>query len=341
MATSGTVTYRTNRNQIINSALRLCGALDQENTAGATTNQLAYGSEALNLMIKSWEAIGLQLWERKYGVVFTQYNQNLYALGSPGPGGDHACLSTPLFSGFVQTTLAADAASGASTITVNSTTGSVNTVGVPGTTISNTYNIGIELDSGYLQWTTVSGAPSGTTVTLAATLTDDASEGAVVYCYQTKLVRPMRILDAFVHQTVAGNDVPVNIISREQYNRFGSKSSPGQGIQLYYDPQANTGYIQTYPSFVDVSQYLVIEFTKPIEDITGSTDDYDLPQEWGEALKFNLAVRLAPEYDVPMEKFKQISALAELSLGLVKGYDVESPAGVTFQPSAMTTMQNG
>lgn len=336
MATSGTVTFRTNRNEILLGALRLVNGYDPENSAGPTTTQITNAAEALNLMTKAWGAKGLQLWERRFGVVFPQKNQSMYSLGTPGPGGDHACLTTPLATGFIQTTLSGSAASGASTIAVNSVSCSVNTVGVPAVTITDTYNIGIELNSGSLQWTTVSGAPAGTTVTLAATLTGAASSGNTVYCYQTKLMRPLRIMDAFVRQESAGNDVPVRIISRETYNRFGLKSSAGQAVQMYYDPQSNKGYIYTYPAFNDVSLMLFIEFAKPIDDFSTSTDDFDLPQEWGETLKYNLALKIAPEYEVPTEKFKQIAALAKDSFDLATGYDVESPAGFQIVPDVQS-----
>lgn len=260
-------------------------------------------------------------------------------LGSPGPAGDHACLSTPLGSGYVQTTLSADAASGASSISVTSTTG-LSTTGISATSITNAYNIGIQLDDGSVQWTTVNGAPSGTTVTLAATLTGAASSGNFVFCYQTKLIRPLRVLDAFTHTitgsgdypTVDGTQTPVRIISRDEYNRFGNKSSQGVPTQLYHDPQSNTGYIYIYPTFQNAGQLLFIEFTKPMDDFTNSTDDYDMPQEWGEALKYNLALRLAPEYEVPEEKFKQIKELAKAFFDMIDDYDQEA-ASVEIQPN--------
>lgn len=339
MATSGTVTYRTTRNDIINGALRILNAYDPENVSGPTANQITNSAEALNLMVKGWEALGLQLWERKYGVVFPQKGQGIFVLGSPGPAGDHGCLSTPMGSGFVQTTLSTSAGSGSSTIVVTATSG-LSTTGITATSITTGYNIGIQLDGGTVQWTTVNGAPTGTTVTLATPLTGAATSGNYVYCYQTKLIRPLRILDAFIHQmtgagtgypTAGGNQIPVRIISKDEYNRFGSKSSQGTPTQLAYDVQANSGFIYLYPTFLTNNQLLYIEFTKPIDDFTSSSDDYDMPQEWGEALKFNLALRMTPEYEVPREKYQQIKEQALQLLQQVKDYDQEN-ASLLIQP---------
>lgn len=331
MTTSGTVVFRTTRDNLIKSSLRLLNAYDPENSIGPTTAQLTNGAEALNMMVKGFEAKGLQLWERKYAAVFPQKGQGVYTLGSPGPAGDHATLATPIgIANFVQTTLASDASSGATSVIVTSAS-SNSSVGHAAVSITDTYNIGIKLDTGYLQWTTVSGSPVGTTVTLAAALTSAASLGNTIYCYQTKLVKPLRILDGFVRQS-AGNDVPAMVISREQYNRFGLKSSTGTPVQLYYDPQENSGDLYVYPTFLTVDQVLYIEFQKPIEDFNASGDDFDLPQEWGECLKFNLAFRLAPEYEISTEKFNQIKYLAESSMAALDAWDQEY-ASLLVQPN--------
>lgn len=332
MSTSGTVIFRLNRDQTINLALQTLGVVDPENAAGPTTSQITNGSLWLNMLVKAWEAEGLQLWTRKYGVIFPQKSQGVYVLGNPAPSGDHACLTTPLgIGGFVKTTLANSASTNTTTISVSSIS-SNSSVGIPAVSISDTYNIGIQLDSGSLFWTTVSGAPSGTTVTILSGLSSSATAGNTVYCYQTKLMRPLRILDAWVRQ-VGGNDNPVNIISREHYNRFGFKAGlTTVPSQLYYDPQENTMNVYTYPYFQDVVSQLYIEFQKPIEDFVSSTDDFDLPQEWAMALVYNLALYMAPSYEVPAEKFKQIQFLAGQTFAQVDEWDQEQ-ASVNIQPN--------
>lgn len=329
MATSGTSTFTLNRSEMINAALRIAGVVDPE-VGTASTNQLNFGGQALNTMLKSFEGFGLQLWERQYGVIFPQKNQMVYVLGSPGPAGDHACLSTPMGTGFVSTTLSAAAASGASTITVTtiSTTG---TVGVPAISMLTTWYIGIKLDGGTRQWTTINGAPSGTTVTLTATLTGAAASGNSVIAYATKLTRPLRILDGFTRQS-GGNDIPHLLIARDTYNRFGVKTSSGMSIQSYYDPQRDAGYFYTYPTTSNVSDILYIEFQKAIEDITGATDNFDVPQEWMEPVKWQLAYRLGIEYGTPSERLKEIKELAFAMLALMDGWDQE-PTSLFLQPN--------
>lgn len=330
MSTSGTVTFTIDRSTIISSALRIVAVLDPE-TGTATSAQLTGGGEALNMMLKSWEAYGLHLYHRKYVAVFPQKNQQVYVLGSPGPAGDHACISTPMGTGYVSTTLTtAIAVSGTSAICTSiSTTG---TVGTPSISILTTWNVGIQQTDGTRFWTTVNGAPVGTTLTLTAGLTIGADAGASVISYAVKLVKPLRILDGFTRQ-FGGNDVPHLIISREQYNRFGMKSSSGTSIQSYFDPQINTGNLYVYPTTRDVTQTIFYECQMPIEDITGATDNMDLPQEWIETVKWGLALRLAFEYGIPKEKLAAIKTMADSSLALVDSWDVE-PTSLFLQPDA-------
>ncbi len=334
MATSGTITYRADRNTLIKGALRLCSAYDPENSAGPSTNQITFAAEALNMLIKKWEALGLQLWERKWGVIFPRVDQGVYSLGTPGPAGDHATLASPLgYGDFVNTTLSAAAASGATTVTLTAITSGSST-GISVFTAATTHNIGVELDSGDLQWTTINGALSTNTATLTTALTGAAASGNRVFVYATKLTRPLRILDGYVRQLSNNSDIPINLIPRENYNRFGIKTSTGQPVQLYYDQQSNSGLVYIYPVFSNVDQLLFIEFQKAIDDFTNSTDDFDLPQEWNEALKFNLALAIAPEYEVTELKFKQIKLLADESFDLVNGYDQESTS-FFIQPNEM------
>src|SRR5258708_718443 len=147
MATSGVMVFRLNRDQVLTQALINVGAIDPE-TGTATSNQVTHAATHLNLMVKAWEAHSLQLWERKYGVIFPQKNQGAYVLGNPGPGGDHAVLTDNLNLGdFIQTTLSATAAALATTVTLSSIT-NTGTVGNPAITLASTWFIGIELDTG-------------------------------------------------------------------------------------------------------------------------------------------------------------------------------------------------
>ncbi len=63
MSISGSYNFDLTRNQIVTGALRLLGVISQGQTPDAT--QITDGSEALNVLIKAWQAEGLPLWAIK------------------------------------------------------------------------------------------------------------------------------------------------------------------------------------------------------------------------------------------------------------------------------------
>lgn len=323
MSTSGSVTFRANRDQIIRQALLKVKGIDPEGQGTITTTQYSDAALMLNAMLKTWQTSGLQLWERRYAVIFPQKNQGVYVLGTPASGGDHASLvdnNLLNFGGFVKAKTTVAALSGASSVTID-TLSSSGTVGIPAINVTVGFNFGVQLNNGSLQWTTVNALSGGNVVTLSTTLSDAVAAGNSVYCYQTKLVRPLRILTAFYRQST-GNHTPIRLISKEEYTRFGMPSSTGVPVQAVYDPQSNSGFLSLYPVPQEVTGQIYIEFQKPIEDMLASSDDVDFPQEWVEPIIWNLALRLI-EYGTPAATVKLIIAMATQTLSQVTGWDQE------------------
>lgn len=281
MATSGTVTFSVNELDIITDALTEIEAIGVGEALDPADIVLA--RRKLNLIVKQWVsqidfAPGLKMWTRRTGYLFLQDGQVQYSLG---PSGDHATDS------YVRTTLTANAALGAGTITVASATG-----------IANTYNIGVVLNSGAIQWTTVNGAPAGTTVTLTATLTGAASSGNTVFCYQTKMRRPFELLSGVLRDT-DGNDTPVDVnMGLAEYESIYSKTSEGSPARLYFEAQRTNAvaYIDCAPD--DVTKVIRLPYLSYIEDFTSAVDDADFPAEWARALCLQLANDLCRPFGV-------------------------------------------
>lgn len=123
------------------------------------------------------------------------------------------------------------------------------------------------------------------------------------------IAKPLKITQAILHDTQTQVDIPMRIITRDEYLRLGNKYSNGQPIQIYYDPQRDNGVLYIYPPADSTSVlYKQIKFTyqRPFEDFDASTDEPDFPQEWFEALKYGLATRLAGEYGIGMDERKQL-----------------------------------
>jgi len=146
-------------------------------------------------------------------------------------------------------------------------------------------------------------------------LTLDTKSYTIGIGQTVNLAKPLKITQAILHDTQTNVDIPMRIITRDEYLRLGNKTTNGQPIQIYYDPQRDTGVLYVYPpANSSAVSYKQIKFTyqKPFEDFDASTDNPDFPQEWYEALKYGLASRLAGEYGISMDDRKQLMQEAML-----------------------------
>jgi hypothetical protein len=277
MTTSGSVDFSVSRDNILTDALFLAGAVGPEDTV--STALVTHAARQLNKIVKALGAKRVGLWARKTGYILPVSDTNQVILG---PSGGHATLS------YTQTTLSESAAVGATSIELTATTG-----------FADTRYVGIELDDDTIQWTTQSGAVSGSDITLAAALTEEASEGNYVYVYTTKLQRPLRVTEAYRNGLDDDSDTEMDVVGKAVYESQNSKETEGEPNLLSYDPQLDNGIAYFWPRFEDPRSVLRIVFQRPFEDFDAAGDTPDFPQEWYDPLTLLLAVRLAPVYGMP------------------------------------------
>lgn len=286
MATSGSTDWTLNRDGIIGSALRKLRSVDPRLSIEGV--HITNGAIQLNAMIKGWQLDGVFLWLEQEVVLHQQYNTQRYTLGTSG---DHCAVITDSF----KTQLSVSAAAAASTIDVYSDD-----------YIANSDYIGIQLDDGTIQWTTVNGAPSGDTVTLAANLTDAASEDNWVFTYTNKISRPMRIIEARVRDTSDVDD-PLRVMTNvTEFMSQSDKTSTGRVRDIVYTPHNTDGLLRVWPicGTGDITDRIVMTVQRPIEDFDASANTFDGPASVLNALVWNLAMELAPEFGVDLTSGK-------------------------------------
>lgn len=313
MTTSGTYTFNLNRNQIIYSALRKIGAIAAGEIPAAQIVKDA--AEQLNAMVKALASSGIHIWTETEATLFLQPNQVEYNLGAT----DH-CTTT-----YVSTSLALDAPTGSTSLTVLSTVGMLNGS-----------NLGVVIASGEIFWTGIVGAPTASSFTISAPLSDDAAAGAAVYAYDANTVRPLRVPMARRYNFISQIDTPMRMISRQEYRDLPNKTNTGIITQAFYDPRggANTqGQMFVWPAPPDATNAMKFTFYRPLQDFNTSANTPDLPVEWINTLTWNLAKEMAPEYGVAMDIYQMIKERAAETLDLAMGFDREPEStffGVDF-----------
>lgn len=305
MTTSGTSSYNANRDQIIRMALRKLGAFEAGETPDDQTMQDC--AQQLNMLVKSLEATGLHIWTETEATVFLQPGQRSYTLGTGTT--DHATED------YTHTLLASDAISGATSITLDSVTG-----------FGANYNIGIVLSSGDIFWTTQVGAAVGTTITLASGLTASAATGTQVYAYESNIVRPLRVVSARRYDFQSNLITPLILYSRVDYHNLPNQNDTGIPNIVFYDPRGGantTGKLWVWPVPNVPTNGITMTWWRPIQDFDTAANTPDLPQEWLDCLVWNLAYKMAPEFDCPANRYTMIREQAAASLELTMGFDRE------------------
>lgn len=212
MATSGTTTWSLNRDQVINAALRKLAVLSGGSTPAAY--EVTNANEALNAMLKAFQADGMPIWAMKSYSFTTVAGTAAYNIGNS------QTLNTPM---------------------------------------------------------------------------------------------PLKVTQAWRSSGTSYSNVPINVYTDYNYNLLPLVNSSGTPVNLYYQPLSTYGTINLWPKPSDSTTSITLRYQRPFEDMTGATDDFDFPPYWMEAIIYNLAHRLSPEYGLPLQD-RQLIAQEALAL---------------------------
>lgn len=126
---------------------------------------------------------------------------------------------------------------------------------------------------------------------------------------------PLKILQATLVDTTSDSSIEMEIKALYEYYRFTPAVTSGQPIQLYYTPRVNYGEILLWPT-PDTSaaayKQVRIVYQAPFEDFVSNTDTPNFPKEWYQAVIYQLAVALAPEYGVPLDDRRTLMQEAKM-----------------------------
>src|SRR5882672_810152 len=202
-----------------------------------------------------------------------------------------------------RTTISNTEASGQTILSITSNT---DVTSYPGTTVTMTSGdaIGIQLDAGTIQWTTITGTP-GVTAKVVNALSSQASAGKYVWWFTSRAQRFPYIEFAAIRDENF-NDTPVDIYTQvQQYEATVAKFADGTPTCILVEPlRLNTRItVNTQPT--DVTKQLYLTVLYPSEDYDATTNDIAFPQEALRYLSWELAFALSPSvgrWTVEMDK---------------------------------------
>lgn len=307
MAQSGSYDFSVSRDNLIESALRRIGKLGEGESA--SSNALTEGARLLNMIVKFRATDGMPAWALRRGYVL------------PFSGASSINTNSHVVTNYDTTTLSADSAASDTTLTVTSITG-----------FSNADQIGIELDDGSIDWTTINGVPSGTTITITTGVTSAASSGNRIYGYTAsseRVQKPLRIIIANTLQVTDSFRNEIDVFSRDDYYDLGNPTAEGVPNSIYYtiEPSSLTaletnGQIFVYPRFSNGKYIIEFTYHRPFQDFDASGDEPDFPQAFYLPLMLELAAHMGPEAGVPPQEraalLKEALTYWELALATIQ-----------------------
>jgi hypothetical protein len=282
------------------------------------TEQVTDALDTFNMFLKSLQIEDF-LWLKQFATLFLNKGQTSYKLAPSTYTGFNHCATA-----YVQTNLAANAAIGAATVTLDSATG-----------ITNGDFIGISNDNDIIEWFYVSILGVVASIFTDAALTIPGALGVaatadnVVYSHTvaSQIKRPTRVFAASrkSYDVVAadGNEIPIDVVSRSDYMSMPNKTTSNKVLNVYYDPQLVCGIIYVWPTTNDSGDKLILTIDRPIQDVVAAGETVDIPQEVIRFLTWGLAIDLEPEYPIEIGKLDRYKNEFNQLKGMVKSYNRE------------------
>lgn len=152
--------------------------------------------------------------------------------------------------------------------------------------------------------------------------------------------KPLKLIQSFLRNTSVTPDVdiPMTIISQQEYNLLGSKYTTGTTNSVYYMPYRDYGTLSVFltPDTATATNYqLHLTVQRPIYVVNNPNDNFDFPSEWFLALKWALMAELASDYDKNLQDKGYYDVKAEMLKKDLQDWDVEN-ASTFFQPDQRT-----
>jgi hypothetical protein len=113
-------------------------------------------------------------------------------------------------------------------------------------------------------------------------------------------VRPIALLNIFIRDS-GGYDYPIDIINAVEYNDITIKTTEARPGRVYFLPEYPLVKI-IFDYEPDEAYTAYFEFQKGFAEYTDLTDTVTLPNEYKEALTYNLAIKIAEDQSVVPSK---------------------------------------
>jgi hypothetical protein len=142
---------------------------------------------------------------------------------------------------------------------------------------------------------------------------------------------PLKVIQGYRVEQPGAVNIPLLVYNHYDYNLLPVNATSGEPVNLFYQPFSTYGVLKLWPTPIDATTTITIVYQRPFEDMNTSTDNFDFPPYWSEAIIYGLAWRLAPEYGIPIQDRQVIQKEAEYFHQMAMSFGTEE-GSISFMP---------
>ena len=151
---------------------------------------------------------------------------------------------------------------------------------------------------------------------LAITLVSGQSEYTIGEGQTINAPYPYKVNQVNLAVTNSNSRPEVRILSNQEFNSL-SPTASGTPIQASYQPFIDYGVLSVWPkpdASLPAGSQVVVTYQRPLFKFTTGTETLDCPQEWYNAVIYQLAHVKSDDYSLPLEDRRWLEKQAEKRL---------------------------
>ena len=136
---------------------------------------------------------------------------------------------------------------------------------------------------------------------------------------------PQKLSEAVMQVSGSNSQIDMEIKARYDFNLLPTNSN-GTPVSVTYQPFVNYGELLVWPtpdSSLPAGSTVAITYQEPFDVFTSASETPDFPQEWQQALIYQLALVLSDDYGLPVTDKQWLEKQAEKHISQVLGFGTE------------------